>query len=173
MGQAVLDLVELVDGQLLLVGQLEALARLGDPLLEEGLEPLADAVGEPEGDARRRPAEADRAAELAEGLLVELLGRAADFSTVLASMKTCCLSGSMSLVPNGSVCSPLPYPTDLEMLVGRVLPSLLSRDGARNQWDEDPKYVGPSDYTCSEEVRACYAAILRALLRAVLPAPWA
>ena len=38
-------------------------------------------------------------------------------------MRTCCLRGSTGA--QGAAAPPLPYPTDLGMLVGRVLPWLL------------------------------------------------
>ena len=65
---------------------------------------------------------------LAAFLRADLTPKAASLAStehtmLLASVRTCCLRGSTGA--QGASAPPLPYPTDLGMLVGRVLPRLL------------------------------------------------
>ena len=58
-----------------------------------------------------------------------------DHQALLASARTCCLKGSTDA--KGFTAAPLPFPTDVEMLLNKELPELLKEDSVDSHEDAD------------------------------------
>ena len=120
---------------------------------------------------QRLSSELDRPIFVLDEALTALL-EGSDHQAVLASIRTCCLKGSTDA--NGFTAAPLPFPTDIEMLLHEVLPVHLRMHGVdchEDAFEYEQAYdMKPHEYRFSEPVPsasmhliACYEAIAAAV----------
>ena len=77
---------------------------------------------------------------------------------LVSAVGVCCLKGAVERQGANGSSPPLPYPTDLEMLLGNVLPWLLGCDLDRHR---SSTAVGDGDVSWSDETLSCYKTVLR------------
>ena len=96
------------------------------------------------------------------------LGLAQGRSAFVAAMRSCCIKGAAKRHAAGGLrFPPLPYPTDLEMMLSNSLPMLLLREFQEAEVRELHK---AEDHQFCPQILACYRALVNKLYQGGFPA---